>query len=225
MSNFTDIIGNVYGRLVVIGCSGSDMRKETVWICQCSCGKTINAKGWRLKSGHTSSCGCLRKDTLRARSTTHGKSCHPLYNAYKSMKRRCNSTETNAYPYYLSKGIKVCNRWADSVDSFIEDMCEGYAVGLQLDRINPDVGYSKENCRWVTPQQNQMNTSSRVNSTSKYKGVCWFKTREKWVARIMINGKTKHLGYFLDELDAALAYNEAAKELFGEYAHINDIPN
>ncbi len=224
MGNFIDITGNVYGRLTVIRRSHSDMRKETVWICQCSCGTTTNAKSWRLKSGHTSSCGCLRKDTLSARSKTHGKSCHPLYNAYKSMKGRCDSTEASVYPYYLSKGIKVCERWLESVDNFIEDMLEGYVGGLQLDRIDASRGYSPENCRWVTPQQNQMNTGSRINSTSKYKGVCWFKTRNKWVAQIMIDGKNKHLGYFVDERDAGVAYNIAAKELFGEYANLNDIP-
>lgn len=61
------------------------------------------------------------------------------------------------------------------------------------------------------------------NSSSKYKGVSWFKNLNKWVAKIRVNGKDKHLGYFVDEDKAAEAYNEAAKIYFGELGYLNVI--
>lgn len=48
--------------------------------------------------------------------------------------------------------------------------------------------------------------------TSKYKGVCFYKAKGKWVSRIRINGKQKHLGYFLTELEAYQAIVQAEKQ-------------
>jgi hypothetical protein len=56
-------------------------------------------------------------------------------------------------------------------------------------------------------------------TTSSYKGVSQF--RKKWVAWIGIDGKNKYLGLFLSEVEAAKAYDDAARELFGEYAKCN----
>lgn len=66
-----------------------------------------------------------------------------------------------------------------------------------------------------------MNTRSRRGSSSKYKGVSWVKNINKWMARITLNGKTKCLGCFETEEEAALAYNKAASEIFGEHAYLN----
>jgi hypothetical protein len=49
--------------------------------------------------------------------------------------------------------------------------------------------------------------------TSHFKGVCWYKRDSKWQARIMIDGKQAHLGYFDDEEEAASAYDMAAARL------------
>ncbi|MEQ8317735.1 MAG: helix-turn-helix domain-containing protein [Phycisphaerales bacterium] len=57
--------------------------------------------------------------------------------------------------------------------------------------------------------------------TSKYKGVCWDEDRGKWLAQINKDGKHHHLGRFDDEIDAADAYDNAARELFGEHAYLN----
>ncbi|WP_245118893.1 AP2 domain-containing protein [Hymenobacter volaticus] len=65
------------------------------------------------------------------------------------------------------------------------------------------------NLRWVTAQENQFNRSSSKGSTSKYLGVRWNKSRNKWVAQIKVNGKQHHLGYFTQEDDAAEAYKTA----------------
>ena len=93
---------------------------------------------------------------------------------------------------------------------------------LQVDHINGNrLDNRKENLRLATPQQNQMNRKSHRNSTSKYKGVSWDKSRNKWRALIMIDNKYKHIGRYQDEREAALAYDKAARELFGEYAHLN----
>ncbi len=79
------------------------------------------------------------------------------------------------------------------------------------------------NLRWVSGSENQMNQSIRQNGGSKYKGVCCKKTTNKWVSQIKIDGKTTHLGYFTKEKEAGRKYNEAAVELFGEHACLNEI--
>lgn len=79
------------------------------------------------------------------------------------------------------------------------------------------------NIRICTHQQNLMNHKLHSNTSSKYKGVYWDKQHKKWRARIYIKGKRKHLGRFEDEKQAALAYNEAAKKYYGEFAFLNKI--
>lgn len=58
-------------------------------------------------------------------------------------------------------------------------------------------------------------------TTSKYKGVCWDEERGKWLAQISTKGMYRYLGRFGDEIDAAEAYDDAARELFGEHAYLN----
>jgi hypothetical protein len=74
----------------------------------------------------------------------------------------------------------------------------------------------RSNLRMSTHSQNMMNRTS-WGKTSNYKGVSWYKRREKWQVVIGLNKKLFHLGYFDDEYEAHLAYCEKAKELFGEY--------
>ena len=57
------------------------------------------------------------------------------------------------------------------------------------------------------------NKNKRENCSSVYIGVCWFKRDKKWVAQIKINGKSKHLGYFDNELEAHLVYQKRYNEL------------
>ena len=61
------------------------------------------------------------------------------------------------------------------------------------------------------------------NTSSRYKGVNFNKNNNKWRSQIGINKVSHHLGYFVSEKQAALAYNKKAVELFGEYASLNEI--
>lgn len=84
------------------------------------------------------------------------------------------------------------------------------------------------NLREATNRENQMNRKKNKSmngkpTSSEYKGVCWDEHREKWLARITIDGKQKYLGLFASEIAAALAYNKSAIEAFGEYIHLNNI--
>ena len=86
-----------------------------------------------------------------------------------------------------------------------------------------------ENLRECTQQQNCMNTSSRRGTSSKYKGVrrrvdiYYGEECVRWLAQIYYNKKNIHLGYFVEEDDAARAYNLAARMYFGQYSKINEI--
>ena len=79
------------------------------------------------------------------------------------------------------------------------------------------------NLRWTTSAENSRNSVSRQNSTSKYKGVSFYMQRKKWHAQIKSNGRTKHIGYFNSEKEAAIAYNTYARDMFSEFAYINEI--
>lgn len=96
--------------------------------------------------------------------------------------------------------------------------------GQEIDHINGNgLDNRRENLRICNRRENCMNVSKAKNKSSIYKGVSW-RTRQKgWRASIASNYRYYELGVFKSEIDAALAYNEKAKELFGEFAKLNII--
>ncbi len=80
-----------------------------------------------------------------------------------------------------------------------------------------------DNLRYATYSENSMNTTKRANTTSTHKGVSFYKNYSKWHATIFVDGKKKHLGYFENETDAAVAYNVSAQFYFGDYAKLNAV--
>jgi hypothetical protein len=95
--------------------------------------------------------------------------------------------------------------------------------GMVVDHINNDgMDNRSANLRPATPAQNSYNRKKLSKQcNSKYKGVCWYKGYLKWQARITFEKKRIHLGYFKNEIDAAKAYDEAAKKYHGEFACLN----
>lgn len=81
----------------------------------------------------------------------------------------------------------------------------------------------KGNLRFVSRRQNIANKKKQSTNTSGYKGVHWKGEKKRWVASIGVNGKRKHIGYYDTKEQAALAYNRAAQEHFGEFACLNEI--
>lgn len=94
---------------------------------------------------------------------------------------------------------------------------------IQIDHIDRDpLNNQKSNLRICTNSQNQQNRKKQLKCSSKYKGVSLDKRRRKWYSYIRTE-KLKSLGYFHSEIEAAKAYNEAAKKYFGEFALLNDV--
>lgn len=90
--------------------------------------------------------------------------------------------------------------------------------GKVVDHINHDrLDNRKCNLRICTYQQNNMNLSLRNDNSSGYAGICWYKSRNKWVTKIIVNGKSIHLGYFENKEDAIKARKEAEEKYFGKY--------
>ena len=95
---------------------------------------------------------------------------------------------------------------------------------LTIDHIDQNtLNNSINNLRISTHQEQQCNKKGKQNSSSKYKGVNWSKSLKKWRASICVNKKRMHIGYYANEIEAAKAYNAAAKKLHGTFAFLNDV--
>jgi hypothetical protein len=95
-------------------------------------------------------------------------------------------------------------------------------TGQIVDHIDGDgLNNQRENLRFCTKAENAKNR--KAWGRSRYLGVAWFKRDSKWRAQIFQNKIHKHLGYFDIEEDAAIAYNEAAKRIHGEFARLNTV--
>jgi len=97
-------------------------------------------------------------------------------------------------------------------------------VNRAIDHINRNkLDNQKINLRICSQSENSANCGIQKNNTSGFKGVYWHNSLKYWVAEIKKNRKRINLGYFKDKKSAALAYNTKAKELFGEFAYLNQI--
>lgn len=121
----------------------------------------------------------------------HGMTDTPIWRSWRDMKTRCNNPNTKDYKNYGGRGIKVCEKWNYFIN-FKNDMLDSHVKGLELDRINNEEGYSKENCRWVTRSQNMENT--RVNNFLEFDGMK--KTLTGWAKYLKVNRSTLAQRYY-----------------------------
>lgn len=155
-----DLIGKRFGRLMVIAKAGKRSDRYICWLCKCDCGNEIIVPGVSLKSGNTKSCGCLKKEKLIKRNTTHSKSNTLTYHIWQVMKNRCSNPDYKHYKDYGGRSIIVCERWL-KFENFLADMGEA-PKGLSIERTNNDLGYCKENCIWATRKQQNRNKRSNL---------------------------------------------------------------
>lgn len=225
MSQKNDLINQRFGRLLVLREVPRNETKRLSFECICDCGNFKIVASKELRNGHTKSCGCIKKELISKRNkenAIHGKSKERIYKIWCGIKDRCLNENTKDYCNYGGKGVNICDRWKNSFQLFYEDMGEPPTKKHQIDRIDPLGNYEPFNCRWVTPQQNSYNKSKSRKSKNKYKGVVKVK-ENKFIAQVTKNKKYYYLGTFVSEKEAAKAYNDKAKELFGEYACLNNL--
>ena len=94
--------------------------------------------------------------------------------------------------------------------------------GVMVDHVDRDgLNNRKRNLRLCSRRENSYNRRGNSRGSSQYKGVFWHKVCGKWEARITYNGNADYLGLYENERDAARAYDERAKELYGDFAYLN----
>ncbi len=89
---------------------------------------------------------------------------------WRTLKRRCNNPKDKDYKRYGGRGVTICDQWANDFEIFYNWCIDNKLTkGLQIDRIDNNKGYCKDNCRVVTPKENSRNKSNNLFIT--YKGI------------------------------------------------------
>lgn len=168
-----DLTGREYERLTVLEFV-EYKNKHSYWKCRCKCGNIHeHVAGRDLKSKHTKSCGCLRKEIAHKRSLKHGDNInnnerHRLYGIWSNLKYRCNCKYKKAKNYkdYAGRGITYDPKW-DSYVNFKKEMWHkwvsscfkfGADVQLSIERKNVNGNYCFQNCIFIPMNEQSLNT-------------------------------------------------------------------
>lgn len=206
MSKLIDLVGVKFSRLTVISRGVSSTRGDARWDCRCECGNTKLVAGNHLRNKAIVSCGCYREDAKK----THGRHRSATYTAWGNMVQRCSNPNNGGYKDYGGRGIAVCDRWY-SFENFYSDMGDA-EYSLTLERVDNDLGYCKDNCKWATPTEQALNKRLRKDNSSGYRGVYPNKKRGGWDVQLFRNGRSRHIGHFVELHDAILARKHAEED-------------
>lgn len=143
------------------------------------------------------------------------------YRIWDGMRRRCKNNKDQRYQYYGGRGISVCDRWKHSFECFLLDMGPRPSNEHSIDRIDNDGNYEPENCRWATRSLQTHNQHKIKGITSRYRGVFFDRSRNKWVASVRLNSAVIRKSRHNTELEAARTYDDYARLTYGSNANLN----
>jgi hypothetical protein len=219
MSRYIDIKGKRFGRLLAIAPTNNRTQNGgVIWECRCDCGRTKEVSAASLMKGETKTCRQCEKnsyyvvceiDQLRKGSKAY------FYIDIDDLDK------VKKYKWHICNGYVVTNVEKDYFR--LHQMILGFPKsGIDHIDRNP-LNNRRNNLRLCNQQQNTANTGLFKHNSTGYKGVSWDKSRSKYMAKIKLNGRTVNLGRYACAEDAAIAYNNKAKEAFGKFARLNDI--
>ena len=150
---FKNLIGQRFGRLIVLRQAGRNRHGQVMWLCVCDCENEVIVSTNVLMRANTRSCGCLYRETRGKANTTHGMSRTREYQIYHAAKQRCTNPNNRNFADYGGRGIEFR---LTSFESFFADLglCP---PGHTLDRIDNDGHYECGNLRWATRKEQSVN--------------------------------------------------------------------
>lgn len=172
-----DYLGKKFGKLTILKevertyCGKIPSRNV---LCKCDCGKEYTVSFTSVRKGHTKSCGCATSEFVSKSKIKHGLRLGEngnktvIYETWSHMKARCNNPNNKDYQHYGGRGIKVCDRWMESVKNFLEDMGERPNKDYSIERVDVNGDYCPENCIWIHKKLQNRNT--RSSKFIKYNG-------------------------------------------------------
>lgn len=168
-------LGSLVGACIFLADDHSKRKSRRAFF-KCGCGRTFLAAIDKVKSFHTTSCGCEHSKMLANRNSSHGLSRTREYRIWLHMKERCGKAEIKKFKNWAGRGIKVCPRWL-LFENFYADMGPRPSTRHSIDRFpNKDGDYEPGNCRWATPMEQSNNTNH--NLMLEYRGET--KTLMEW---------------------------------------------
>jgi hypothetical protein len=194
-----DLTGKKFARMTGIRrVENAPGYKQARWLFRCDCGVEKVVFGYSVVHGTVQSCGCLRHDT-KAR-LKHGGAGTKEFNSWASMRQRCTNPDDAAYQDYGGRGITICSQW-DDFAVFLADMGPR-PTGTSLDRRDNEKGYSPENCRWATKQEQVRNR--RTTLFYEYDG-----------QKLPLQTWAEHFGVSYQTVWARYKVGKRGHELFG----------
>lgn len=210
--------GRRFGRLVVQALDYVDKSGNKYWRTQCDCGNTQATYGGHLTQGRSRSCGCARKLPRGVPPAA------PNGAAWISLGRGKFALIDEADRAPLSKFTWHCDSegYAQGTVAGVHVRMHNFLLGRGVDhRDGNRLNNQRSNLRRATSMQQNQNRPVRRGTRSGFKGVGFYAPGGTWRARIGVAGKTIWCRYFKTPEEAARAYDDAARQHFGEFARLN----
>jgi len=157
--------------------------------------------------------------------------CIPLSRGLQALVDDEDYEALAAHNWYAARDVKTGRSYATRMSAggqrnrhriWMHRVITDAPPGMQVDHINLDtLDNRRKNLRLASRADNAKNSPLQANNTSGFKGVCWHRRRGMWVAMVGVANRQQWLGAFADAREAAAAYDEAARRLYGPFARLN----